>query len=288
MRPIVNELSIYPIKSIQGIKLTESIAEFSGLTNDRKYLVVDKNGECVTGRKHPLITLINATIRSDNTLELAHPDQPDSLIINHTEFTNKRMTVDVWETKIDALICGSKYDTWMSNILSEPVTLVYFDEQSIRVTNRRPDMPVSFADSYPFLITSLASLQALNDRCPETMVMERFRSNIIVDHCDAFAEDTWQKIKIGDAIFEAVTPCVRCIFTTLEPNTAQRGKKGEPIKTLAKFRMLEKKGVTFGMNFVCTQQGLIKQGDPIEILSYREPEQYTDAKTTKKPSSNES
>jgi len=277
MQPIVNELSIYPIKSIQGIKLTESIAEFSGLTNDRKYLVVDKNGECVTGRKHPLITLINATIRPDNTLELTHPDQSDSLIIHHREFTHKRMTVDVWETKIDALMCGSQYDTWISEILEEPVTLVYFDDKSNRVTNRRPDMPVTFADSYPFLITSLASLQALNDRCPETMTMERFRSNIIVEQCEAFAEDTWQKIKIGDAVFEAVKPCVRCIFTTLEPSTAQRGKKGEPIKTLAKFRMLEKKGVTFGMNFVCIQQGLIKQGDQIEILSYREPEQYTDS-----------
>ncbi len=277
MQPVVRNLAIYPIKSIQGIKLTEAIAEFSGLTNDRTYLVVDENGESVTGRKHPAITLINATIHSDNTLELNHPDHTDNLIIDPKDFTSERMTVDVWETKIDALICGNQYNTWISDILKEPVTLVHFDNQSVRVTKRRPDMTVTFADTYPFLITSMASLQALNDRCPETMIMERFRSNIIVDNCDAFAEDTWQEIKIGDAIFEAVKPCVRCIFTTLEPSTAKRGKKGEPIKTLAKFRMLEKKGVTFGMNFVCTQPGLIKQGDQIEILSYREPEQYVDS-----------
>ncbi|MCZ2723513.1 MOSC domain-containing protein [Marinomonas sp. 15G1-11] len=281
MPATVSELAIYPIKSIQGIKLTQAVATDSGFFNDRRYMLVKRSGEFITGRENPSLTLVRCIIHPDDTLELSHPNTDIKLVIDPNSFSDRRITVTIWENEVEARICGSQFDQWFSSVLGEEVLLTFFDQDSKRVTKRRPEMPVAFADGYPYLITSKASLNALNDRCSEAMSMERFRSNIVVDHCDAFEEDTWQTIKIGEAIFEATKPCSRCIFTTLDPITAQRSRKGEPIKTLAKFRMTAEKEVTFGMNFVCIQEGIVKENDTIEVISYRVAEQYQDKTATK-------
>jgi uncharacterized protein YcbX len=62
----------------------------------------------------------------------------------------------------------------------------------------------------------------------------------------------------------------------LNPQTAERSPNGEPLRTLAKFRRWEKNGVTFGINLVALNEGIIEQGDKVEVLTWREPEQYQD------------
>ncbi|TXR51901.1 MOSC domain-containing protein [Reinekea thalattae] len=279
---LLDDIEIYPIKSTQGIALKQSSVQLSGLTGDRRYMLVDERGQFVTARKYPVLTQVSSTYQPGDQLQLTYsePDaQVDSqLTINPADFTGDYTDTIIWKVGVRALLCGEKYDRWFSDILNKPVRLVYFAEQSSRLANSQPEKPVAFADSYPFLIASRASLNAVAEQCPEPVNIQQFRANIIVDECEPFAEDSWQRFKIGDVVFETVSPCVRCSLITVNPATAERSSIGEPFKTLTKQRMLEengkKQGPTFGMNLVALNEGTIRVGDSVEVLEYRTPERY--------------
>lgn len=272
----LSELFIYPIKSIQGISLASSQVELSGLYDDRRYMLVKSDGEFITGRTHPNLTLVSAT-RIDNTSwQLSHPEQSLKLTINPSLFSKDHTDVIIWDNSVKAQLAQEEMNTWFNEIAGEPVKLVYFGDNAQRYTSRRPEIPVAFADGYPFLLTTTASLAELNRTCPENIQMAQFRPNLVIQGNEAFAEDSWKRIRIGEVEFENVKPCDRCIFTTLNPSTAQRSKKGEPLKTLAKFRLLNKESITFGINMIALNAGNIKVGDKLEILEYQTPEEYTD------------
>jgi uncharacterized protein YcbX len=134
-----------------------------------------------------------------------------------------------------------------------------------------PDDVVSFADGYPFLITSEASLADLNDRLlgsgEETIPMNRFRPNLVISGCPAFAEDMWPRLKIGAVVFRAGGPCGRCIVTTTDQLTAERGK--EPLRTLASYRRdaTDPADVNFGQNLIHeTKSGTLRIDDAVEVL----------------------
>ncbi|MGO3738419.1 MAG: MOSC domain-containing protein [Marinomonas foliarum] len=272
----LSDLVIYPIKSVQGISLKASQVDFSGLWGDRRYMMVKPNGLFITGREHPNITLISAELTGENQWTLSHPDMPESIIISPDIFSGQYKSVTVWDDIVQGQTSNENLDAWFSEIAGEPVQLVYFGKASERFTSRRPDSPVAFADGYPFLLTTEASLAELNRSCPKVIDMMQFRPNLVVKGNSPFEEDSWKRIRIGQVEFENVKPCVRCIFTTLNPKTAEKIGKGEPLKTLGKFRLLGKDGVTFGINMIALNSGSIHLGDSIEVLEYREPEQYLD------------
>ena len=124
------------------------------------------------------------------------------------------------------------------------------------------------SDNYDELkefITNMKSLDDLNSRLERPVTMEHFRANIVVDGELPFEEDHWQKITIGEVVFKAVKPCSRCILTTVNPATGIRDKTGEPLKTLASYRMLEPGKIIFGMNLVIEKNGVVKVGDEVKI-----------------------
>jgi uncharacterized protein YcbX len=93
--------------------------------------------------------------------------------------------------------------------------------------------------------------------------MRRFRPNLVVDGCEPYAEDSWQKLRIGDLTLRVVKPCSRCVIPTIDLET---GKKGaEPLKTLAGYRMRENK-IYFGQNVIAEGEGNIEVGMPVEII----------------------
>ena len=130
---------------------------------------------------------------------------------------------------------------------------------------------VTFADAVPFLVISEASLARLNDRIQENhgepVPMNRFRPNIVVADCDAFAEDTWSGLQVGEAMFRSAGKSVRCIITTTDQLTGKRGK--EPLKTMATFRRnpADPTEVFFGVNLIHeTKRGTIHVGDEVALL----------------------
>jgi hypothetical protein len=99
------------------------------------------------------------------------------------------------------------------------------------------------------LVTSVASLADLNERLDDPLPMNRFRPNIVLDGVEAFDEDHFTQIGIGDVTLRLVKPCARCRITTTDQVTAQVGI--EPLPTLASYRRDDAlDGVTFGMNAI--------------------------------------
>ncbi len=133
---------------------------------------------------------------------------------------------------------------------------------------RRFQDTVSFADGYPFLLIGESSLADLNSRLETPLPMNRFRPNLVVRGGEAFAEDRWKKIRVGERTFHVVRPCARCVITTVDQ---ARGEKAgnEPLKTLATYRNKNGK-VLFGQNLIAEGAGgMVKVGDQIEILELR-------------------
>src|SRR5258708_3185754 len=156
---------------------------------------------------------------------------------------------------------------WLSRFLGVECRLVRIGTSYIRPVKpekAKPGDEVSFADGYPLLIVTEESLTDLNHRLDDPVPINRFRPNIVVTGAGAYAEDSWSKVRIGQVIFRATGPCGRCIVTTTDQFTSERGK--EPLRTLAMYRKDERNEVNFGQNFVNeSKTGVVAIGDTVEI-----------------------
>jgi uncharacterized protein YcbX len=133
-----------------------------------------------------------------------------------------------------------------------------------------PGETVSFADGYPLLVTTAASLDALNSLIAEgryadegPLPMNRFRPSVVVAGTEPWAEDDWTRIAVGEVVFRVPKSCGRCVVTTTDQDTAERGR--EPLHTLARHRRIDG-SLVFGQNLVPVSTGTIRTGDPVRVL----------------------
>ncbi len=261
----LSELNFYPIKSAAGIPLQTAQVERRGLKGDRRWLVTDPQGMFQTQRSLPKMALISVAVENE-ALHLEAPGMPP-LKVEPPENNGSVMQVEVWGDECKAISASATAHAWMSQYLGIDCRLVYMPEDSIRLVNQKyatdPTDHVSFADGFPFLLISQASLDDLNQRLESPLPMNRFRPNFVVIGCAPFAEDTWKRIRIGTMEFHLVKPCARCIVTTVDQQTANRGQ--EPLRTLAQYRMQDGK-ILFGQNLVSVGEGQISVGDAVEVL----------------------
>ena len=285
---ILQNITIYPIKSTAGISLSSSWVEELGLAFDRRFVIATTSGEFITARTQPRLCLIQVDLTQTGMI-LTAPNMP-ALVINYHELTSHYVSVNVWKDNINAQQCSEDINQWFCQYIQLPCQLLFFGEKSNRLVKNKSTQ-VSFADAYPLLLLSQASLEHLNSLYAEgerRMTMAQFRPNIVVNNCDAFAEDTWQHIRIGEVEFEATTPCTRCIFTTINPETGKKHLQQEPLKTLKNYRQLENGDVLFGQNLVALNHGKIKQGDQVEVLKRQTPPTFKtkEIKVPAKPNNN--
>jgi uncharacterized protein len=262
----VAEINIYPVKSLGGISLQSAEATDRGFKYDRRWMIVDHEEKFVTQRTHPQMALIKTKI-SGNKLILGHKTKDISpLVIPIKAMSVETSVVTVWNDLIEARLVGKYADEWLSEALDVKCRIVFMPEEAQRFVDRTYSFQneiVSFADAYPFLLIGQSSLDDLNYRLTEKILMNRFRPNLVVSVGKPFDEDNWAKIKIGDIIFYPVKPCSRCATITVNQETAE--KEAEPLKTLAQYRTVDNK-VLFGQNLLHDGSGTIKVGDEIEIL----------------------
>ncbi|WP_105901162.1 YcbX family protein [Vibrio gangliei] len=273
---VLSQINVYPVKSITGIELSSSWVEKQGLSFDRRFMVADMNGRMVTAREHHQMVRIKSALTASG-LVLTYPEAKESLHLRFDEFENQEVECQVWNDTFSAYSTHPKANDWASFVIGKPVQILFTGEQSNR-QREKIQTNVSFADGYPLLLASQASLDELNARSPEGIAhsMAQFRPNIVVSNTEAFAEDGWKRIRIGEVEFEIVKPCMRCVLTTVNPKTAMRSEKNEPLNTLAKFRADETGGIFFGQNVIAKNEGLIRAGDVVEVLETKEKEFYPD------------
>ena len=266
--PQLKNISVYPIKSSAGIDLSASWVDSIGLPYDRRFVLCDSQGQFITARTLPKLCLIQANL-SPNGLMITAPDMP-KLAVRYQQCLDQYQHVTVWGDSILGQRCHESVDTWFSQFVGKPCHLLFFGEQSKRHVANSTN-PVAFADGYPLLLISQASLDELNSRLAESISMSHFRPNLVVNNCEPFSEDTWRHIRIGEVEFELTKPCSRCIFTTINPATGEKHPQMEPLATLKSYRQVSGGDVMFGQNLVPLNSGQIKCGDKVTILDKQTP-----------------
>lgn len=280
----LSELRIYPIKSLGGISVPEAVIEEKGFQHDRRFMLVEPDGQFITQRTNHQMALIDVAITDSTgpgeTLRVWHRSRPDDVLELPLEPNgDERLTAVVWhEQKVDSITVSPEADRWFSNALDKPCRLVFMPHSTRRPVDPAYDRPeaqdrpsaVSFADGYPYLLIGQASLDDLNQRLPQPVEMGRFRPNMVVSGSLPYDEDAWQQFRIGDMNFYGVKPCARCVLTTIDPATGQKGR--EPLHTLARYRQWKHK-ILFGQNVLADAgtSGLLRVGQPVEIVSRVEP-----------------
>ena len=109
------------------------------------------------------------------------------------------------------------------------------------------DETVSFADGFPLLLTSQASLDFLNSKMSIAITQSRFRPNLVVEEAQPWQEDNWKRIRVGAMEFEVVKPCSRCVIPTIDPSSLK--KQPEVFNTLKQYRS-QGGEVFFGQNLI--------------------------------------
>ncbi|MDD1779814.1 hybrid-cluster NAD(P)-dependent oxidoreductase [Enterovibrio sp. ZSDZ35] len=275
----VSQLNVFPVKSVAGISLSNVWVEKIGFSFDRRFMVADSTGKFVTGRTEPKMTQVKASMNADG-ITLTHPTM-SPLMLKYAHFSMDRVDTNVFKDEFPAYSTTSTANAWFSHLLGGKKQLLFIGQESSPRVSSSAETQVSFADGFPVLLISDASLDALNARSPDKHSMDQFRTNIVATGCEAFEEDTWGKVRIGSVVFDVARPCSRCIFTTLDLETGRFRATGEPITTLSQFRTDESGNVNFGMNLIALNEGVISADDKIEVLEYRDVEVYEDHTTPK-------
>ena len=254
---------LYPIKSAAGIAPATWEVDHFGLHHDRRWMVVDPDGNLITQRTHPRLAQVRATLQQ-STLRVEAPGrQPLELPLTPLGSTIVQATV--WHDICDALWLGPGPAQWFSEVLGSPCGLVYMPDETFRPadpTFAPRGARVSFADSFPFLLASEESLADLNRRLAEPLPMNRFRPNLVIAGGEPYIEDTLDRFEIDGLGFQVVKPCDRCVVTTTDQETTERGV--EPLRTLATYRKVGGL-VMFGQNVVHLGTGRLSVGAPVLV-----------------------
>lgn len=258
----IAQLYIYPVKSCRGISLSATELDNKGFKFDRRFMFVDEHGEMLTQRTHHRMALIDCAI-ADEQLHISSEGFGEIKV--PLEPANGASTkAKVWSDVCKALKVSALADDWISDFLQTKSSLVFMPTTTKRVVDIRYNTTkaiTSFTDGFPILIISQASLDDLNARLETPLPMTRFRPNLVVSGFEPYEEDKIQRFEINGIPFEVKKPCARCVITTIDPFTAEKGK--EPLQTLAKYRM-KKQRIYFGQNVIHLQhEGKIQVGDSI-------------------------
>ncbi|MEU4213169.1 MOSC N-terminal beta barrel domain-containing protein [Streptomyces sp. NPDC026206] len=274
-KPVLNAVHFYPVKSMAGCTTGEAAVEPWGLAGDRRWMLAAPDGRFITQRQQPTLALASAEPLPGGGVRLAAPGRaPLDVAAPGPGTDGPTTTVELFRDKVEAVRAGAAADAWLSAFLGTGVQLLYMDDPARRrpidPQYAAPEETVSFADGFPLLLTTTASLEALNsliaggERAAEgPLPMDRFRPNVVVGGTAPWAEDHWSRIRIGEVAFRVVKPCARCVITTIDQHTAERGK--EPLRTLARHHRIGQKAA-FGQNLIPEHTGTVRVGDTVEIL----------------------
>lgn len=263
----VGAINVYPIKSAKGTALERGVVMATGLEHDRRWLVVDDEGKFLTQREEPRLCLITPTVGATQ-LTIAAPGMQD-VGLPVGELGGERRRVTIWDDQVEAVMAPAPIGEWLSDFLGARYHLARIPGSSVRGVDPTFGVPgdrVGFADAFPFLILSQASLDDLNQRLVaqggHALPMNRFRPNLVITGCPPFAEDGWGRVRIGNIGFRVVKPCARCVITSTNQATGHTSR--EPLRTLAGYRRSGTK-VMFGQNACHDGEGVLHVGDAVTL-----------------------
>lgn len=262
----IQDLYLYPIKSLGGISVQEAQVEERGFTHDRRWMLVDEQGDFVSQRLYPELALFGVSLEGEMMHVYSKKDPLQRMRFGLDEAAGPELQVSIWSDRVRAKVVSENVNRWFSSMVSKELRLVVMPSTTSRKVDPRYAVhseSVSFADGMPYVMIGQASLDELNGRLSDPVSMDRFRPNLVFSGGEAFAEDQFKRLQIGDVEFQVVKPCARCVMITVDQENGEKGK--EPLATLATYRSTGNK-VYFGQNLVALTRGIVKVGDPIHEL----------------------
>lgn len=265
------DVSIFPVKGARGISVAAAEMGVRGLTHDRRWMLVDPRGRCVTQRDLPALARLVAEptlsgLRLSFDGEAAEVDVPGG--------EAARIPVTIWNSSL-LLPEATAAAAWLGATFDKPLRLVFQPDDARRPVEdmAEHDDEVSLADGFPVLVVTTASFDALRREVGPDLLMSRFRPNLVIEGAAAWEDDSWGRIRIGSVELDMVKPCPRCTVTTVDQENGVFAGE-EPLATLRRIRMSGDRrviGVLFGWNAIPRRLGTVRVGDKVEVLGAREP-----------------
>jgi hypothetical protein len=256
-------LHVYPLKSAGGIALPAVRVDETGLEHDRRWMIVDAHGAFLTQRSHARMALLRTALDAGRLCVTAPGIEPLDLPLAPAADAPHEL-VSVWDKDRGAVSCGREAAEWATEFLATPCRIVRaVTPMGLPRVTERGTLHEGFADGFPALVISTASLADLNARLSEPLPMNRFRPNLVVEGAEPYAEDHWVRAWVGDVLMRGRKRCFRCAITTTDQETAERGV--EPLRTLATYRRAPSGEVAFGMNLSFEGGGTLCVGDRVGV-----------------------
>ncbi len=199
MIPYVSQLLIYPIKSLNSlrvdrVKILPSGALAKGDITDRQFAIFDQSGKFVNGKSQKKIHQLQTEFDLNRKIVfLGTEKQPFHL-----------------ETERKAL------ESWLGEYFGFPVVIK--DKQDTGF----PDDTISPG---PTLISTatLETVASWYENLSVSEVRDRFRANIEIGGVPPFWEDTLvgKCFGIGNVQFRGINPCQRCVVVTRDAHTGE-------------------------------------------------------------------
>jgi uncharacterized protein len=258
----IDALHVHPIKSCAVVTLDEVLLIETGFEFDRAWMVVSAAGRFVTQRELPRMALVQQTLKHSELVLRA----PGMLALHLAlDAVEGRCRVTVWNDEVAAYDMGDLAAQWFSDFLGQPLRLARFDPDQRRLSSRdwtgELEAENAFADGFPILVSSTASLAELNRRLAlqgdAAVTMARFRPNLVLDGLDAHGEDHLDEISFatdeGPIRLKLVKPCARCSIPDVEPTTGEPGHAVGDVLASYRADARVNGALTFGMNAVIVE-----------------------------------
>lgn len=265
----LRSITIHPVKSIAGNAAEEVCVEPLGLAGDRRWMVADATGECVTARTDRRLLAITARVEGPGLVLAAESER-----IHVEPPSGPEIPVTVHGRPLHGIPAGPEVSAWVGDIIGRTdVRLIHLSRpRALNPDHSRPGDATGFADAYPVTLASASSLRRVQDWVteaalergeePTTLEMRRFRPNLVIEGgLEPFVEETWRQVRIGEVDFDVAKGIDRCVLTTVDPQTLASGH--EPIRSLARHHSWDGK-TWFGLQLIPRSAGLLRVGDPVQ------------------------
>ncbi len=277
MSAIVKTLKIYPLKSAQGIEVSEMPIDGYGPVYDREWMLIDDKNRFITQRTERRLVMIKPSLKNGflelkvDPLFFTNPHFPQPLFKSYPDLKiplehsdQPKIEVKIFDQPTNAHHLSTVFDQWFSDLFGKKMKLVRSLKTPERTTSGRhgPQAPLRFPDGYPFLLINQATIDELGEKWGDEVSADRFRANIVIENCPASHEESWKDFSIDGVEFESVKKCTRCVIIDLDP---QLGHKEKSITPALKTYRLQNNQIIFGINLTHKNNGVIKKSSTLDF-----------------------
>lgn len=266
-KPRIESLHIYPVKSLAGIEVEQLEFDKFGARFDRRWMIIDQTGKCITQREIPAMALIKPSL-STSELQLSFNHHQFNLDLDADKHPVK---AQVWKYQANMLDCGNLVGEFLSDILQTRCRLVTINDNHDRLSGGQQPQPIALVDSRQLLVASQESLEWLNQKLADynapPIKMNRFRANIIVSGGNStFYENNWRQITADEIQLVRQKACGRCKMIVTDQESGKLDNN-LPLRILAQFnRDDDGKAAAFGTYFnALTDHGILYRTSKLEI-----------------------